>query len=332
MPRFGLAPFALFCLLAFAGRAFCAAAPGPASTDKNLRKAEAVLAKLSRLEEAAAARDSEAFAAAVKKLYPGLFVAVAGLRDDDLKAELATAASLYEAAQRARGDSAAPDCSVELRQSYFRLCLESADRAGLLGSKAGLHTRRARVLLGYAHGGRDAATLEALAEIRAERSTDLALAEEALRALKELAGATTGIALSADEGASTGGVGGRVAPARAQAAQQSSAEQTPDKLSASLQEVDRLLASLPRTRVRQLLCNARDAFRDGLFWRLKTLPSRALVVSADSLADPDPLRRLDLDAGDASRAALQNLSAAQKFISRAEAAVEDSKRGPDFGE
>ena len=84
--------------------------------------------------------------------------------------------------------------------------------------------------------------------------------------------------------------------------------------------------------MRQLLANARDAFRDGLFWQLKSLPSRALVVSADSLADPDPLRRLDLDAGDASRAALQNLRAAQRFVSRAEAAFEDSKRGPDFGE
>ena len=91
--------------------------------------------------------------------------------------------------------------------------------------------------------------------------------------------------------------------------------------------MDRLLASLPRTRLRQLLGNARDAFRDGLFWQLKALPSAALVVSADSFADPDPLRRLDLDAGDASRAALQNLRAAQKFIGRAEAAIEESKRG-----
>lgn len=330
MPRFGLVPVALFCLLAFAGRALCAGAHGPAAGDKNLRKAEAVLSKLSHLEEADAARDPAAFRAALKKLYPGLFVAVAELRDDELRTELATAASLYDSARRAlAGGAGRPDCSVEVRQSYFRLCLESADRAGLLGSKARLHTRRARALLGYARGERDAATLAALAEIRAERSTDLALAEEALSVLKELAGG----AASFDGGvASTAGVGTRVKASSAQAARQSSEGQSPDRLSAALEEVERLLASLPRTRVRQLLGNASDAFRDGLFWQLKTLPSRALVVSADSLADPDPLRHLDLNPDDASRAALQNLRAAQKFIDRAEAAIEVSKRGPDFGE
>ena len=314
MPRPRLTTFVLFCLLAFAGRAAHAATPGPAPGDKELRKAEAVLTKLLRLEEAAAAQDSAAFERAADKLYPALFVAAADLRDGDLKTELATAASLYEAARRARGGAAAPDCSRELRQSYFRLCRESADRAGLLRAKATLHTRRARAALGYARGDRDAATLDALAEARAERSTDLALAEEALRALKELAEG-----LSADvssvEGERRGAL--RAEPAR----------QTSDQLSASLEEVDRLLASLPRTRLRQLLGNARDAFRDGLFWQLKALPSAALVVSADSFADPDPLRRLDLDADDASRAALQNLRAAQKFIGRAEAAIEESKRG-----
>lgn len=328
MPRFGLAPVALFCLLAFAGRALCADAHGPAAADRNLRQAEAVLSKLSRLEEADAARDPAAFRAAFKKLYPGLFVAVAELRDDELRTELATATSLYDSARRALADGAGrPDCSVEVRQSYFRLCLESADRAGLLGSEARLHTRRARSLLGYARGERDAATLDVLAEICAERSTDLALAEEALSVLKELAG---GAAFFDGGVAST--VGTRVSASSARAARQSSGEQTPDRLSAALEEVERLLASLPRTRVRQLLGNARDAFRDGLFWQLKTLPSRALVVSADSLADPDPLRRLDLNPDETARAALQNLRAAQRFIDRAEAAIEDSKRGPDFGE
>ena len=315
MPRPGLTKLVLFCLLAFAGRAAHASAPGPAPGDKELRKAEAVLAKLLKLEAAAAARDSAAFGRAADKLYPALFVAAADLPDGDLKTELATAASLYEAARRARGErSSAPDCARELRQSYFRLCRESADRAGLLRAEAALHTRRAEAALGYARGDRRAATLDALAEIRAERSTDLAVAEEALRALKELAG-QAGADASFVEGERLGAHG-------AEAPKRSS-----DKLHASIGEVDRLLASLPRTRLRQLLGNARDAFRDGLFWRLKALPSRALVVSADSFADPDPLRRLDLDADDASRAALQNLRAAQRFIGKAEAAIEDSKRG-----
>lgn len=325
MPRFGLTSFALFCLLAFAGRAAHAATPAP--SDKDLRKAEAVLAKLLRLKEAAVARDFVAFDKTVKKIYPGLFVAVAGLRDGDLKTELATAASFYEAAYRARGDRVAPDCSRELRQSYFRLCRESGDRARLLRAKAMLHTRRAEAALNYTRGDRDAATLDALAEIRAERSTDLALAEEALRALKELAGEVSAAASSGEDvgnssdevGRPSAEVGGRFAPRAA------SAKRPSEILSASLEEVDRLLASLPRTHLRQLLGNARDAFRDGLFWQLKTLTSRTLVVSADSLADPDPLRQINLDAGDASRAALQNLRAAQKFIGKAEAVIGESR-------
>jgi hypothetical protein len=183
-----------------------------------------------------------------------------------------------------------------------------------------LHTRRAQAALRYARGDRDAATLDALAEIRAERSTDLALAEEALRALKELAGEVSAAAPSAeDAGNSSAEVGGRFAP------RADSAKRPSETLSASLEQVDRLLASLPRTHVRQLLGSARDAFRDGLFWQLKTLPSRALVVSADSFADPDPLRQINLDAADASRAATQNLRAAQKFIGKAEAVIGESR-------
>jgi len=327
MPRLGLTPLALLCLLAFAGRAAHAATPGPAPGDKDLRRAEAVLAKLLRLEEAATARDSAAFDRAVKKTYPGLFVAVAELRDDELRTDFATATSFYEAAYRARGDGSAPDCSRELRQSYFRLCRESDDRAALLRAKATLHTRRAEAALRYARGDRDASTLDRLAEIRAERSTDLALAEEALRALKELAGEAGSFASSAADAAySSAEVGERVASRAA------SAKRPSENFSASLEEVDRLLASLPRTRVRQLLGNARDAFRDGLFWQLKTLPARALAVSADSFADPDPLRQLNLDADDASRAALQNLRASQKFIAKAEAVIEESKRGVGFRE
>lgn len=299
MPRFRLTQLALFCLLVFAGRAAHAATPAP--SDRDLRKADAVISKLLRLEETAA--NSADFDQAVKHFYPALFVAVAALRDGDIKTELATAASLYESARGARNDASAPDCAREPRQSYFSLCRESAGRAQLLRAEAALHTRRAEALLLYARGDRSAATLDTLAELRAERGTDLSLAEEALRALKELDGAE-----SSKNGAE-------------------SSKQTSEQLSASLEEVDRLLASLPRTRVRQLLAGARDAFRDGLFWQLKSLPSRALVLSADSFAEADPLRPLDLSADDASRAVLQNLRAAHKLIAKAEAAVEDSKRG-----
>ena len=91
--------------------------------------------------------------------------------------------------------------------------------------------------------------------------------------------------------------------------------------SASLEEVNRILASLPRGPVYRLLSNARDAFRDGLYWQVKTLPARALTVNANALAAPDPLRRLDLDTDAASRAASDNLRGALKFVKRAEEAL-----------
>ena len=319
MPRFGLTLLALFCLLASASRDARAATHAP--DDKELRKAEAVLSKLLRLEESAAtdAANPSAFDETARHLYPALFVNFSALGDGDLKTELATAAALYDSARSARAGSATrPDCSRELRESYFRLCLESGDRTRLARAKAALHTRRAQALLLYARGDRERTTLDALADLRAERGTDLSLAEEALNALKELAGAQAS----------------KREPVSAQAS-----KQTPDQLSASLEpsaspepstsleQLDRLLASLPRTRVRQLLANARDAFRDGLFWQLKSLPAHSLVVSADSFTDPERLRPLDLSADDASRTALQNLRAAQKFISKAEAAIEESRRG-----
>ncbi|HYY96727.1 MAG TPA: hypothetical protein VE713_19640 [Pyrinomonadaceae bacterium] len=318
MPRFGLTLLALFCLLASAGRDARAATHAP--DDKELRKAEAVLSKLLRLEESAAtdATDPAAFDETARRFYPALFISVSALRDGNLKTELATAAALYDSARGARaGSGVHPDCSRELRESYFRLCLESGDRARLARAKAALHMRRAQTLLLYARGDRERATLDALANLRAERGTDLSLAEEALNALKELAGAQAS----------------KQEPVSAQAS-----KQTPAQLSASpepstsLEQLDRLLASLPRTRVRQLLASARDAFRDGLFWQLKSLPAHSLVVSADSFTDPERLRPLDLSADAASRTALQNLRAAQKFISRAEAAIEESRRGDGNGE
>src|SRR5579885_2908355 len=75
---------------------------------------------------------------------------------------------------------------------------------------------------------------------------------------------------------------------------------------------------LPRGAAYLVLSNARDAFRDGLYWQVKTLPASALVVNANSLADPSPLRQIDLGPDAAARAAADNLRAARKFIRRAE--------------
>ncbi len=278
-------------------------APGAAGTSaherepggKELGKAEAVLSKLQRLEVAAASEAPGAFEKAARKLYPGLFASVSELHDGDLKTDLSTAVALYESALRAAGGGA--DCARELRESYARLCLETrGERARLLRAKARLHAGWAAAGLLYARGARDQFALDSIRLIRAERVTDRALAEEALRELKEFASALNG-----------GGRGGALS----------------ETLPGRLEQIDRLLASLPRDQPARLLCEARAAFRDGLYWRLKAAPARARVVNVNSFdaAPPGALPRLGLSADDAERSAQANLRTALKFIDRAEAAL-----------
>lgn len=259
-----------------------------AANAKELKSAEAAITKLKRLEEAAASREPGALRKAASKVYPGLFSSVSKLKDSNLKTDLSTAVALYDSAARDSGGHVTLDCSRELRDSYSRLCREAAassdkGRADLFAAKARLHTRFAEAELRHARGARDEATLETLRRIREERSTDIALAREALRALKGL----TGTPADSDR----------------------------------LEEVGLILASLPRGQVYTLLRNAFDASRDALCWQTRTLPSRALVVDVNSYASPDPLRALDTRADEADRAALANQRAALNFTRRAEEAV-----------
>jgi hypothetical protein len=296
----------LLCLLVYAAVGAHASPRERAPGGKDLKRAEAVLSKLGRLEATAAAGDREALRKVARKLYPGLFRDVSKLREGDLKTDLTTAVALYESALRAGGKGGdAPDCSRELRESYARLCLEHAGGGGarLLRAKALLHAGWAEAGLRHARGDRGASTLGAVGLIRAERATDRALAEEALRELKELAAGLFDGAPPADAGA-------RSAYARGGGGHEA--------LRGRLEQADRLLASLPRDRAARLLRDSRDAFRDGLYWRLKAEPARALVVNANSFEAHGALPRLGLRADDADRAAHANLRAGLKLIRSAE--------------
>ena len=286
---------ASFCVIVFAGGANA----DSAMPDKDLKRAESVVAKLRRFEAAIAAEDHSAYRKAAEKSYPDLFVNAADLRDGNVKTDLSTAAALYESAYRtgATTGADAPDCSRELRASYFQLCRASNSRTQLLWAKAQMHTRFAEAAILYARGDRSSSTLDTLAQLRAERASDLTLAEEALRALKELAV--------------------EMAPG--------STKHLSERATATLGHVESILASLPRGNLQLLLRNARDAFRDRLFWQLKAEPARALVVSANSLAAPDPLRQINLGADDADRAALQNWRGVLKFIGKAEVAIVETQ-------
>lgn len=276
-------------LLVFAGGGAAHAASEVKESKKDLQRAEAVLSKLRRLEEVPA----PAFVKAERELFPGLFSKVSALSEGGLKTELATAVVLYESSLRAarQGDSA-PDCSRELRESYARLCSETraGGRAAFLRAKARLHARRAEAELLYARGEGGAATLDTVSLTRAERATDRALAADALHSLKELVAAS---ASSADT-------------------------QPAFDLNGRLDAVDRVLVSLPRDRTHQLLREARDAFRDALYWQFKAAPALALVIDAGSFTPHGELPRLGLRADDATRTAQANLHTALKFLSKAE--------------
>jgi hypothetical protein len=290
MPRAGVL-LTLSCLLVFAEQS-ADAAPGGKDLQKDLKRAEAVLSKLRRL---GGADGQEGFVQAARKLYPELFARVSALREGVLKTELTTAVVLYESSLRAARQGGAPDCSRELRESYARLCFEAVagGRAAFLRAKASLHVSRAEAELLYARGERGTVTLAAVALTRAERDTDRALAADALHALKELVAAAA---------SPSGGRDARLS----------------DDLVARLEGVDHILASLPRDRSCQLLREARDAFRDGLYWQLKAAPALALVIDASSFTPRGELPRLGIRADDATRTAQANLRAALKFISKAE--------------
>ena len=290
MPRRAFS-LTLLSLLVFAGGGAASAAPGGKDSEKDLQRAEAVLSKLRRLGEISATADPDAFIKVARKLYPELFSKVSELREGGLKTELTTAVFLYESSLRAGRQGSEPDCSREPRESYARLCLETRERgrAAFLRAKARLHVSRAEAELLYARFERGTATLEAVARARAERATDRALAADALQSLKELVASSSG-----DDARATPDVAGR------------------------LEAFDRVLNSLPRDRTHQLLRAARDAFRDGLYWRLKAAPALALVIDASSYTPSGELPRLGLRADDATNAAQANLRAALKFIKKAE--------------
>src|SRR5579885_2908354 len=254
MPRFSILSLTLFCLFVFGGRATLAA-----NGDREARRAESVVLKLRLLDDAAASGDADAYRKLAGKLFPGLFVSASELHDGDLKTDLSTAAVFYESAPRARGR--ATDCERELRETYFRLCRENAgDRAALLVAKARLHERWAEAELNYLRGARDDSTLDALAQVRAERSTDLSLAAEALRALEELAEKTDAAQF-----------GGRLdSSTERELSPDESAKRLAEKFSDPLEEVDRILASparrgLPRPQQ-----------------RARRFPRRTLLASQDA--------------------------------------------------
>ena len=308
--------FLFYIIFALSAQAAAAQLSTPLN-ERDVQKAEKIIAKLQRLEEVTAtAADFDSRKAEIRGLYPSLFVDASGLHEGDLKTDLTTAVFLYEAAYRARLGAGARgvDCADEIRGAYLKLCLETPadDSFGLLRAKARLHARWGAAVVRYYRGARDPNTLGELSEIEAERKVDLALAERAVEALKRLAG-NLGVS-------SPGGAFDETTEINNSPYERLSAEG-----SEALSTVERILTSLPRGRLRLLLHNAWSACREGLYWWGKTYLRERKTVSSNGLASPDPLKVIGLPTDVVKSTVLTNWRNTFKYTLEAERAINSLK-------
>lgn len=281
----------------------CARAAASAQTselrEKDVRRAEKVLEKLLQLNEAAAGEDGAELRSVARKLYPGLFAAVAEMQPSDLKTDIDTAVYLYEAAARGRAGESEVDCEGERPDVYRPLCLglEEGTTRRLLAAKARLHTRWAEAVVKSYRGATDAETARLVSEMKAARANELDLAARVALELRSLEGAEH---LERDDATKV----------------------SADKLSAefddALARAGALLYWMPRSPVYYQLSAAWRGYKDGLFWYQKVQSSKSMVVSAANGFQSDPLRDLRLDAQQVGHTAAANWRTAAKYTRLAE--------------
>jgi hypothetical protein len=308
------------CLIGFAFTA-CAESPDDAVTssslrEKDVRRAEKVLAQLRLLDEAAAANDESAYRARTSKLYPGLFVAVADMRQSDLQTDLSTAVFLYEKVWRTwlSAGATAADCGRERPDIYLPLCLElrGSTARQLLLAKARLHTRWAVAVVKDYRGERGPEIARALSEMRAARANDMLIAARVVATLKPLEELVNSSQTSA-------GYQERRTASKAGAVK-------PDGEFADVLDLAAdLLDWMPRSPAFYQLSGARLAYADGLSWYQKARQSKALVISANSFQS-DPLKNLGMDAEQVTAAAEANWKSAARHTRLAERSLPASVR------
>lgn len=283
---------AFLSLSSFASFEVRASAPAPTLREKDIATGESIVLKLRRLEQLTKeSANSEKHRKLVAKMYPGLFVEVADLRESDLKTDLTTAVFLYDEILQSQIDAnnAAPVCKDEPREIYAKLCLEnkSGTLPGFLMAKARLHTRWAEAVINYHRGRGDVVTMATLQLISSERDNDLTLARQAVDALQVLEKNVCNYSSLAEfeEHRTLARV---------------PFERLSTEVSETLQSVDRILLSLPRSRLFYPLYHARNAYVNGLFWWQKTQRRSKLVVNASAFNEPDEMNSSKLDTREVS--------------------------------
>ncbi len=275
--------------------------------EKDIQRAEKVIAKL-RLLDTAARANAHAFLSTADKLYPGLFATVAEMRPSDLKTDLDTAAFLYEEASRiwfAEGTRTA-ECARERRDIYRPLCFDLAEGTvrHLLVSKARLHVSWAEAVVSHHKGAAEAEVARRLSAMRAARAQDSVIAAQAVRALKTLEQYVHTFKTYADYHE-----------------QREAARVNPDELNGefagALAGAGALIDSMPRSPTLYHLRNAYQSYLDGLFWSRKVHQSTKLVVSANGF-DSNPLADLRLSAEQVGYTTVGSWKKGKEYTRRAE--------------
>ena len=294
-----------------------ASAPSPTLREKDIARGESIVLKLRRLEQLTkeSARSGR-HRKLVARMYPGLFVEVADLRESDLRTDLTTAVFLYDDVLQSQIDSnnSAPDCESEPREIYARLCEENKGGTlqDFLVAKARLHTRWAEAVIDYHRGTGDVVTMATLQLIREERHHDLRLARQAVEALQALEKNLCNYASRAEfeEGRALARV---------------SFERLSGDASGALASVDRILLSLPRGPLFYTLYHARASYANGLFWWQKAHRRGKLVVDAKAFNEPDGADSSKLNAGDVGYTIAINWRNAIKHTREAASIIESFK-------
>lgn len=284
-----------------------------APQEKDVRRAEKILEKLRPLGEAAALDDDAGMRRLARKLYPGLFAAVAEMRPSDLKTDLDTAVYLYEAVSRARAGEGkqAADCGRERPDVYLPLCdgLAGGSKRRLLAAKARLHARWAEAVVKTYHGAGDEEAARLVSEMKAARANDRRIAAHVARELKSLEGTAEPAASYADY------------IERGDAAKVSF-EKLEAEFADALARAGALLGWLPRSPVHYQLSAAWRSYKDGLFWYQKVKGAGSKVVSANAAGFVrDPLQELGLDASQVGYTAAANWRTAAKYTRLAESSL-----------
>ena len=308
----------MLCVVCMCGAARSACGQGAgaetfAPHEKDVRRAEKILERLRPLGEAAAIDDDAELGRLARKLYPGLFVAVAEMRPSDLKTDLDTAVYLYETVSRARageGEQTA-DCERERPDVYRPLCDGPAggSKRRLLAAKARLHARWAEAVVKTHRGAGDEEAALLVSEMKAARANDLRIAAHVARELKTLEGTVEPASSYADY------------LERGDAAKVSF-ERLEAEFADVLSRAGALLGWLPRSPAHYQLTAAWRSYKDGLFWYEKVKGSGRKVVSAAAAGfERDPLQELRLDASQVGYTAAANWRTAAKYTRLAESSL-----------